>query len=281
MATEPGRSGQIPPQPTIHRVFGMMKAYLNEFERHSLNGFKTLREQYQEKDNEMSYEISKAMDSYDKNSSSAERKDVEEKLQSLLSHRASFWAEHNQGEEEEACEKRQLELLRPLQIALFHSFPIGSWDEIILHGPPKVLKDTDLKEQHPDEVIQHTVEETQGEFGTVDGAAMDGGAPPEGVNGGSHNGEPCDELLDQHANNEVAQPNEVRPDVISSNESDADPSHQYSRQPEDSGRGSHDLDSEFEPDIEEDSEEGDDGSALGVRIDEDVAVSGVRDVSPV
>jgi hypothetical protein len=36
MAAEEGGSGQVPPQPTIRRVFGMMKAYLNEFERQTL-----------------------------------------------------------------------------------------------------------------------------------------------------------------------------------------------------------------------------------------------------
>lgn len=74
MATEQGSSGHVPPQPTIRRVFSMMKAYLNEFEKQTLNGFKTLREQYQEKDDETSLEIATAMDSYDKDYSLAERK---------------------------------------------------------------------------------------------------------------------------------------------------------------------------------------------------------------
>uniref|UniRef100_A0A8H7NBA9 Uncharacterized protein n=1 Tax=Bionectria ochroleuca TaxID=29856 RepID=A0A8H7NBA9_BIOOC len=276
MATEPGSSGQVLPQPTIRQVFSMMKVYLNEFERQTLRGFKTLREQYQEKDDEMSREISAAMASYDKRFSLAKRKNVEEKLQSLLSHRASFRAEHNQGKEEEACEKRQLELLRPLQIALFHSFPIGSWDVMMLHGAPRVLEDTDRKEQQRDEVIQHIVEETHDESGTVNGATTNGSPPLEGVNGGIHDEGSCDNVLGQVANDEVAEPNGVRHDVISSNGIDAEPSYQSSREPEGSGRGSYELDSEFEPGIEEDSEKSDYGSTQSVRVDEEVAVTGSK-----
>ncbi|CAG9954326.1 unnamed protein product [Clonostachys rosea f. rosea IK726] len=279
MAAEEGGSGQVPPQPTIRRVFGMMKAYLNEFERQTLNGFKTLQEQYQEKDEEMSRSICNVMDSFNKNSSPGERQSIEEKLQSLLSQRWSFRAEHeaNQVEEEEACEKRQMELLRPLQIALFHSFPAGSWDGMMLHGAENVQGGTGLEEQQPDEVIQHTAQETQREFETVNDVAIDGGSSAEDVNGGIHDEEPCDEVLGQIGHNAMAESNEVLPDALPSsrmNEIDAETTHHSLMEAEGSERSAIDIDSEFEPEADDDSEEVDDQSTLSATVDEEFLVLG-------
>ncbi|VUC30823.1 unnamed protein product [Clonostachys rosea] len=279
MAAEHDRSGQVPPQPTIRRVFGMMKAYLNEFERQTLSGFKTLREQYEEKDQELTRAIWTVMGAYDANSSPTESADQEEKLHSLLSQRMSFRAEHNEGNEEEACEKRQMELLRPLQIALFHSFPLGSWEGIVHHKAEDVQGHTGPEEQHRDKRIEHSAQETQKTFETVDDVEMDGGASPDDVNGGIHGEEPCDGVPSQIAHKEVAESNEVQPVAISSsrtNEHDAEARQPSVKEADDSELSSLDLDSEFDPQAEENSEEVDDEITPSARVDEKHLVTGTK-----
>lgn len=150
----------------------------------------------------------------------------------------------------------------------------------MLCGAQKVQKDTDHEEQQPEEENQHTVEETKDEFETVNGAAINGSPPLEGSNRGIHDEESCDKVQGQIVNDEVAEPNDIRPDIISSNYVDSETTRQSSREPEDSGRDSHGLDSEFEPEIEDDSEEVEDGSTLGARVNEEFVMPGVRDVPP-
>ncbi|KAK7225290.1 hypothetical protein V2G26_013293 [Clonostachys chloroleuca] len=147
---------------------------------------------------------------------------------------------------------------------------------MMLCGAQKVQKDTDHEEQQPEEENQHTVEETKDEFETVNGAAINGSPPLEGSNRGIHDEESCDKVQGQIVNDEVAEPNDIRPDIISSNYVDSETTRQSSREPEDSGRDSHGLDSEFEPEIEDDSEEVEDGSTLGARVNEEFVMPGSK-----